>query len=299
MKTTLIVSAVLLLAAFDSPAQQPAAGNRQGRKNRNGADSLSRVIDVGPSRVKFVQQATIAAGQSGILKFVTPVEGSKLKENALVAGLVDDVLRAQLAIAEQEAKNHIDVLFSKKAEDVAKAELDKARSANVDTPGTVPEVEILRLKLAFEKAGLQIQLAEHKDKVNQLTVKQREAELKTYEIKAPIDGVVINVLKHKGEAVRQGDPILEIVNPNLVRVEALVPLNDTLRIKTGDKADVILVASGLGLSEKQRTFQGRVTFKDVGLDFGTPKARVWVTVEKTRNLLRAGQQARLRIYPSK
>jgi multidrug efflux pump subunit AcrA (membrane-fusion protein) len=304
MHKPLIASAILLLAVFDSPAQQPAGKNRNDPKNRSAAGSLSSVIEVPRCRIKFIQEATLAAGQSGILKFVTPVEGSSVegpkagKPGQLVAGLEDDILRVQLAIAQQEAKNHIDVLFAKKSHEVAKVELEKAKSANVDTPGTVPEVEILRLKLAAEKASLQIELAEHKDKINQLTVKQREAELKTHEIRAPFDGVVINVFKHKGEAVRQGDPILEVVNPHKVRAEALVPLNETLRIKKGDKVDVVLDAPGLGLSRKERTFQGEVTFVDVGVNFATPKARVWVTVENRNGLLRAGQQALLQIHPS-
>jgi RND family efflux transporter MFP subunit len=296
MNKAICVAAILLFVTFDSPAQQPAAGQRNDPK---AGESLSTVIDVPRCRIKFVQEATLAAGQSGILKSATPVEGSTVKSGALIAGLEDDVPRAQLAIARQEAKNHIDVLYAKKAEEVATVEHQKAKAANADGSKTIPEIEVLRLKLAAEKAQLQIKLAEHKDEVNRLTAKLREAELKTYEIRAPFDGVVINVFKHKGEAVRQGDPILEIVNPKLVRVEALVPLNDTLRIKTGDRADVVLLAPGLGLSEKERTFQGRVTFVDVGVNFATPKARVWVSVRNRNNLLRGGQQARLRIHPKR
>jgi hypothetical protein len=41
-----------------------------------------------------------------------------------------------------------------------------------------------------------------------------------------------------------------------------------------------------------------VTFVDVGVNFATPKARVWVTVENRNGLLRAGQQALLQIHPS-
>jgi len=293
LKATLI-SAILLLAAFDSPAQQGASRSRA--RNTVAAPST---IEVARCRIKFVKEATLAAGESGILKFVAREEGQTVRADSLVAGLVDEKPKAQLAIAQQEATNHIDILFAQKAEEVARAELEKAKSANLGTPGTVPDVEILRLKLAAEKARLQIDLAKHKDIINGLMVKLRDAEQKSHEIRAPFTGVVTNVFKHKGEGVRQGDPILEVVDPTQVRAEAQLPLSDALAVKTGDKVVLLLDAPGLRLSPEDRTFYGRVTFVDAGVNFATQKVRVWATVQNRNNLLRSGQEARLRIYPSR
>jgi membrane fusion protein, multidrug efflux system len=298
MFKAIIVSAILLLAAFDSPAQQSTAQNRNVRNNRTTAGRTS-AVEVKRCRIKFVKEATLAAGQSGILKFVAKEEGQIVRADSLVAGLVDDIPSAQLAIAEQEASNHIDILFARKATEVANAELDKAKSANIGTPGTVPDVEILRLKLAAEKSSLQIDLAKHKDKINRLTVKLRAAEQQSHEIRAPFNGYVINVFKHKGEAVRQGDPVLEVVDPTQVRAEAKLPLTDALAVRIGDPVALVLDSPGLRLSEEDRTFHGRVTFVDAGVNFATKTVRVWATVKNRNNLLRSGQEARLRIFPSR
>ena len=299
MVRNLLAAALLCLIAISSAAYSVDGSRKTGSRKKplQSAAKSSKVVVVDHCRLNFVEQALLASGRAGILKFVTPKEGTFVKKGTLVAGLADKVAQAQLEITKQESKNKIDILYAEKAEKVAEIELEKARSANKEVAGTVPDIEILRLKLAAERSTLQIKLAKHKLKINTLKEVLHEAELKSLRIKAPFSGIVTQVFKHQGEAVRQGDPILEIVNPKLIRVEALVPFRDTLTIKVGDRVELLIDLPGLGLSRKERTFHGKVSFIDVSVD-SVGKVRVWASVTNRKNLLRSGQTARLLIHPS-
>ena len=208
------------VAVFQEPGAKPATN--------------SDVVIVEHCRIKFAQRATLASGQMGILKSVLQKEGLPVQENKPVAAVDDSVQQARIIVATEEAKNKIDILYAKKAVELAKTEVEKAEAVNRDIEGTVPDIEVLKLKLAAERGALQVGLAEHEARVKELQLKLAETELKTFVINAPFNGIVTKVFKHQGEAVRQGDPIVEIVNPNVIRAEGTVLLKDAWRIKTGD-----------------------------------------------------------------
>lgn len=257
------------------------------------------VVDVERCRIKFVQRATLASSQVGIVKFVRPAEeGKPVEKGQQVAGLDDDVPQAKVAVARKEIENDIDIRYAKSAAALAKTELKKAEEVNRAVAGTVPDIEVKRLALAADKSVLQIELAEHQNQVKALNLKLAEAELKSYVVTAPFSGIVTQIFKHPGEAVRQGDPILEIVNPERIRAEALVPLTDAWRIKPGDRAQVLLdgpFAKSLG--GKPPLFEGKVVFVDVSADPVNHKVRVWTEVKNRNGILRSGLEARLRIFP--
>ncbi len=52
------------------------------------------------------------------------------------------------------------------------------------------------------------------------------AELETYRIETPVEGVVTKVFKVAGEAVREGEPVMEICNTSRVRIRGYVSLRD-------------------------------------------------------------------------
>jgi len=87
----------------------------------------------------------------------------------------------QLAVAQEKASNTINYRFAQKAAEVAKAEYDVNVTLNRQSPRTVPDVEINRLNLVWQKAVLQIEQSQEDQKIFGLEAKVRQAELEAAE----------------------------------------------------------------------------------------------------------------------
>lgn len=292
----LLTTAIVTAAALQATGSQADSQETQPAAKRRGADPA--YVEVEDARIQFDKHAVLAAAQAGVLKRVAPEEGTAVKAGEIVAELVDGVAQAQYKIAVEEAGNRVDIEYAKKAAELAANELDKANEVNREAPRTVPDIEVQKFALAADRARLQIKLAEHEHTVKQLTETMRKAELDAYGVKAPFEGVVTSVFKHAGEAVRQGDPILEMANPRLLRAEAKVALKDALAIKAGDRVEIHLDLPGVPLRKDQKVFHGTVAFVDISVNpVNRSTVRVWARVENAGNVLRAGQLTRMRIFP--
>jgi membrane fusion protein, multidrug efflux system len=268
-----------LLCAAD-PASKPAAP-----------------IEIGRCRIKLIDQVTLASDRSGIISYVEAEEGHEVQEGQKIAGLMDEVAAANLAIAQKKSENDVEIRFSTKAAELAQAEYDKALEANKIVKNAVPDIEVRRLKLAAEKSTLQIEQADHQRKLDALTRDQAQAELNTYRVKVPFDGTVTRVFKHKGEAVRQGDPILELASTRRVRVEGDLDIQHLTHVRPGCRVVVQLDIPEVDLDIEKETFEGRVEFVDVNVQPVSRQVRIWARVQNRGDILRAGLSTRMIITP--
>jgi multidrug efflux pump subunit AcrA (membrane-fusion protein) len=213
---------ILLLVAFVAWAGTMAwTDDRPAEPERHAALS-GKPIEVRKCQIKAVNSARLATDRPGVLATIDLKEGDTVHENQILARLMDDVAQASLDVAKLVADDDIEILYATKLNDVDAVEYEKSLAANRHHFNTIPQIDIMRAKLNMDKSQLQIDKAKHEKEVNLLKAKQAAAELKTYRITAPFDGVVTSVPKHRGEAVHQGDTILEIVNTAVVRVEGKV-----------------------------------------------------------------------------
>lgn len=268
-----------LLCAAD-PASKPAAA-----------------IEIGRCRIKLIDQVTLASDRSGIISYVEAEEGHEVQEGQKIAGLQDEVAAANLAVAQKKSENDVEIRFSTKAAELAQAEYDKALEANKIVKNAVPDIEVRRLKLAAEKSALQIEQADHQRKLDALNRDQAQAELNTYRVKVPFDGTVTRVFKHKGEAVRQGDPILELASTRRVRVEGDLDIQHLTHVRPGCRVVVQLDIPEVDLDIEKETFEGRVEFVDVNVQPVSRQVRIWARVQNRGDFLRAGLTARMVITP--
>lgn len=275
------------------------------------AGGESRTASTGPKsvrlpecRIALIRQVTLACDRPGVVKSVEFSEGHPVEARQQVVLIADEVARATLAVAEKKASNDVDVRFNEKARDLALIELRKNVEANdiaaekSEKEGkklvvAVAALEIEKLKLAAEKSALAIEQAGNELALNKLSADQTRAELATYSVIAPFGGVVTRVFKHPGEAVRQGDPILELVNIDRVRIEGRVALSDIRSIRLKHKVRVKLNDPDFDLPEESEEFAGHVSFIDVTVDPVTRETRVWAEVENRDNILRAGLMAEM------
>ena len=121
------------------------------------------------------------------------------------------------------------------------------------------------------------------------------AELRTCRIEAPFDGKVRKVFKHKGEAVAQGTPILELISTRIVRVEGYLPVEDLWSVKRGDPVEVRIDFPDRDLEIEKEVFHGKVYFIDPTVSNVTHRARVWAEVQNPDEKLIEGLYAKMTI----
>lgn len=295
MKPNRLLLACAALAAAVLPptvalAQAPAA------------ETPARDVRVPRCLVKLMDQVGLASDLTGIIDHMDLEEGDHVQAGQVVVKLRDDIAAAALATAEKQATDDTELKYSEKAAEVAQVEYEKTQQLRVK--GATTDNDLRHAKLSAERAVLQIEKAQMQLAINQLTAEEKRAQLAAYSIKAPFDGIITRVYRRPGEAVRQGDHVLELVSTKRLRVEGYVDLKDAIRLRPGDRVEVTLDASALPLAEhvarndqNQPVFDGRVVFIDVSVEPNTQQVRVWAEVTNHDDLLRAGVLATMHIFP--
>ncbi|OYW17580.1 MAG: hypothetical protein B7Z55_12260 [Planctomycetales bacterium 12-60-4] len=259
-------------------------------KNAVWAQSSVGPLTVPEVRLSLVERATLSAERTGILDQMTVREGDAVAAGDLVAKLRDQVVRAQLAVAEKQLENDVDLRFARKAAELANLEFSKSVKVNAGTSGTISEMELRKQRLASEKALLQLEQAQLQLEIAKLQRDETYAMLNAYAVTAPWAGVVMRVSKRRGEAVREGEPIVEIADLSRLRAEGYVNLTDSLRLQVGAPVQLRLNIPGAELPIENRTFEGRVSFIEPKVDPVTQKVRVWADIVNDSGLLKDGMQ---------
>ncbi len=259
--------------------------------------NTSTPIVVGDCRIKLMDRVVLASDRVGILDFVVAQEGDRILKDQVAARLKDSVIQARLSAARKEAASDANVRLAEKAYEFAVIQLQKSRQAFLDD--AVTELEIKRLEVAAAQAKIEIEAAQMLRELNQETVKQVEAELGTHVVHAPFSGVVTRLFKQKGEAVNQGDPILELTSTRRVKVEGYVIPEDAWRIKKNTDVLVTIKDAKEHQDDKRDEYPGRIQFVDVSINPVTRKVRFWAEVGNSENSLKPGVEAEIMIYPDR
>ena len=272
-----------------APAQVPAAPTV--------GQEAHRCLD---ARTRFILTRKLSADRLGVME-MTPEEGEYVTANSIVARLKDDVAEAAVASAAAKADSTAEIVAADKLAESERLEATVLERANKDTKSasapTYTRTEIDRAKLRADAADLQTDVKRNEKRLAGFELNQAQAELKTYHIITPIDGIVTQVLKRSGEGVQQGETILEVVNTSIIRVEDRVPAAIAARIQVGAP---VKVTFKLGTAEKgppapQFVVEGRIGFVDVTTDPQVQKVRVWAEVANPKQLIRAGTPAEMLI----
>ncbi len=162
-----------------------------------------------------------------------------------------------------------------------------------------------RLKLSHDKSKFQIDKSKAELEIAKLTRDEAKVDLKNYKILTPFKGIVTEIIKHPGEAVRQGEPILKLVNTDTVYVEGQIPFEYINRVKVGQRVYVQNLQATIGerTSEgkyfktdlksssseiRKKIFKGKISFIDVSVKSGRGTVKIRAEVANQENLLRDG-----------
>ena len=280
--------AALVLGSTLPAANDPKPGGR------------SDLIKVDPStgycRILLIHRRQLASDIPGVIGSVGPREGDAVKKGELVAKLRDEVAAAELAVAERKASSDLAIKYAEKARDFSI--VDHKRQLDLKAKGATSSFDVERAQVVAERSAIEVEQAHEQKALDELSRDLAQARLTMYHIQSPFDGVVTSIYKYPGEAVRQGDPILEIVSTARVRVEGYVRVDQAVRIDRGAHVEVRIANLDPDNKLSRRTFEGRVVFVDptVSSSLGV---RVWAEVPNEDGALREGLSAYMTIDPNR
>src|SRR5262249_61577013 len=104
-----------------------------------------------------------------------------------------------------------DLLASTKTKDEAKSRYDDVIVGNLKAPGTYPQQDLRVAKLTWERYEQEEAAKKANLDVAEAELKRAQATLNRFTIRSPVRGVVKAIHAQKGEAVKQLDPVVEIL----------------------------------------------------------------------------------------
>ncbi|MCH7989217.1 MAG: efflux RND transporter periplasmic adaptor subunit [Planctomycetes bacterium] len=302
MKRSLLLMAVCLVSAWSliTSVGMTSGDINDDPKKKTVSKNHSTSITVKDCYIMLIKKVVLASGRPGVIDFVTPREGEIVSNDALIVGLRSEVAKAALASATLKAENDIDFRFATEQFKLSDAEYLLNKNVKKFRPAAIADLEVETARLKMTRSKLQIEQALIQRKIDGLARREAEANLKSFQIRAPFQGVVTKLHKRfRGEAVSQGEPILEMANTDYVHIRAEIPLKDALRVKQGDLAEVRLNIPGMDLDIEKITKKGRVVFVDVTVITIGSVVLIKVKVDNPNNMFREGLYAEVTIYPDR
>lgn len=256
--------------------------------------------------VTLIEQVEVPARAEGVLARILVREGQVVREGEVLAQIDDAAAqlqcgraRIELQNAQRLATNDVRVRLATKAVEVAKTELQRAKDSQVRFKKSVSDTELDRLRLQADRADLEQEQAKLDFESAQLAVHLRENETQVAEqavercrLVAPIDGVVVQLLKRKGEWVEPGKLTVRILRTDRLRAECFIDQQQTAGLVVGRRA-TLQVQVGAG---GEQSFSGELTFICPEINPVNGQVRIWADIENSDGILRPGLQAKLTIH---
>lgn len=271
------------------------------------APAKSERLEVDSALVTVIEEAEIPARVEGVLAAVSAREGRMVEAGANLARIEDAEVRLtyerskiEHEIARKQAQNDLKLKIAKKAAEVARLELKRAVESVEKYKKSVSETELDRLRLAAERADLEVEEAVHEQETAALTASLKETEmelarqaLERRAIASPLFGMIVQVHVHQGEWVQAGKTVARVLRVDRLRVEGFVSAKDLTGDLVGRRVTFSVDLPGRPAAE----FEGAMVFVSPEVNPVNSQVRVWAEVDNKRLTLRPGLRGTLTVHP--
>lgn len=221
--------------------------------------------------VYLIEDIQVPAQEAGPLVKIHVKEGDVVQQGQVLALLDDSQPKLQKMAAELQrdaaiakASDDIDVRFAQATLAYSNAELQRLMAIERKGAGSVTVQEIEKAKLARQRDELQIEKSRLDSKVAKMTADKHQADVDAADLSvarrqilAPISGEVATVYHEQAEWVNAGEPVIQVVRMDRLRVEGFVLTTELNVAEIAGKE--VLVEVELARGQRQR-FAGRVTY---------------------------------------
>jgi RND family efflux transporter MFP subunit len=254
----------------------------------------------GTVRIEPAFVVRVRAQNDGFIRLAEPFSagrgaiGKSVEKGQVLATIADEETARQLKQARADLQAAVDraALPLPSSELLKAAEDNLQRLEKVVGSGNVPAVEYQKAKSEANRlrGAVETERIERDRNLNSMeeTTRKLEAQMKSAEVRSPIDGLLTNVQTIDGELVSDANELFTVSSrKNYVRGE--VNEEDVGEVKPGMKAKVQLYAY------RTRTFTARVTSVQPAADPTTQRYTVVLEMENPPDNLMAGMTGEMNI----
>jgi RND family efflux transporter MFP subunit len=237
----------------------------------------SALVESGPSlsgTLAARHTATLRAQVAGDLLDVYVDEGTRVDSAERVA-LIDTLTLAQAARSAQSQ-----LTSAKLAADVAQRNYQ--RSVTLHDAGAIADRD---LETAHDQAVAAQAAAD--EAASRLASAQKQLDNAT--VRAPFGGVVSSRVAHAGDVLQIGNPIMTIIEPGALQLDAAVPADYLRDTRVGTPVEFSVNG------DSAHTFDGRISRVNPSVDSVTRQVEIHVTVPNDDRALAAGLFAQGRV----
>lgn len=233
-----------------------------------GQDTTARPVAIDESALTlFSRDLQLSAAAPGLLMTMEINEGDVVEQDQVLASLDqrESKLRLELATLRHNAaiqKRDSTVELRLASEAVTVANQAKKRTDGLEA-NVASQTERDQVNFEYQRAVLTEEQAKENQILNSIEVDVLASEVRVADllldiqsIKAPLGGVVVAIFKRPGEYVQPGEPVIRLVKNDVMRVSALVSLEQSEFIQRDAPVRFIVKPDKQHASE--RTFLGKV-----------------------------------------
>ncbi len=271
------------------------------QKTAGAAEPL--VID--SALLRLTQQIDVPARAQGQLASMSVAEGDRVKQGAPLAQINDDEAQLmqkratlEFELQKEKVKNDVAIRTAQKTVAFHQAERDRLESAAKRLPGSVSASELEEHRFSAVQAQLKLEDAQHDHQIDLQTMALKGVEVdlgkhnvEIRRIAAPVNGVVVEILKHAGEWVEPGEKVLRIVSIDKLRAEGLIHVSKLPANLVGAPVTISVDLPNKGAT----TFKGKVVFVSPEINAVNGQARVWAEIDNSSGLLNPGLRPQMKI----
>lgn len=167
---------------------------------------------------------------------VNVVDGDFVNPGDILAEQDVSVLDARIEQLRLEASSVVEIEASKAELGQRIQDLKKIRQAH--EKGAATDLEFERAELEVVISRYRVKAAEEKREMAELKLKEAEAERKQYVLVSSVKGRIEKLKLVEGEAPRQNEPVLMVVNCDPLWIEVPLPLARADSLRTGQEMEV-------------------------------------------------------------
>jgi macrolide-specific efflux system membrane fusion protein len=273
----ILLSGALVLVVAAAVAAPPTIGGiRKQPVARTESASTPSVLPAAAAQlpdclVYLVEDIQVPALEAGPLVKLDVKEGDVVEKGQVLAQLDDSQPKVQKQSAEIErdaaiakASDDIDVRFAEATLAYSNAELQRLLAVERKSAGSITVQEVEKAKLARHRDELQIEKSRLDMKVAKMTADKHQADVQAADLSvarrqilAPITGEVATVYHEQNEWVNAGEPVVQVVRMDRLRVEGFVAATELNVDEIAGKQVIVEVEMARGQRER---FAGAVTY---------------------------------------
>jgi len=225
----------------------------------------------------------VAASETGTLSAVRVREGDVVKQGEILAVLQDDVLRASLEVARRSMS--VEGILRSATADLELRKSEREKLVQLRDRSHASQQEVNRIDTDLKVAEARLLSVREELEVKLLEFRRIECQLEQRIVRAPVDGVISDVLREPGEFVSPSDPtIARLVQLDSLLIVFSVPLAQRKKIFRDQTVT-------LTIGESQRTAEGIVEYVSPTPDSSNSSIRVKIRLPNNDDRFQSGERA--------